>query len=100
MLMSLDVFSPELSAKEIAIGLLMHNIPALILLLVLLVSWKYEIVGGVAFILAGLLYIGIMVANAIKYSFEGYMISYSFIVAGPAFLIGILFLANWLQKKN
>ncbi len=31
MLFSLDVFEPGLSAQEIAIGLFMHNIPALIL---------------------------------------------------------------------
>src|SRR3989338_11063669 len=73
-LMSLDVFSSELSFWQTFGALFMHNIPALVLLIVLLISWKYEIVGGIAFILAGLLYISIMVMNALKNQFEWYMI--------------------------
>ncbi len=96
-LFSLDVISPELSFWQIVVGLFIHNIPAFILLAVLLISWKYEIVGGVAFILAGILYVGIMLTNMLRNSFEWYMLSYSLIIAGPAFLIGILFILNWLK---
>jgi hypothetical protein len=98
--MSLDVFSSESGFQNIVIGLFMHNIPVFILSIVLAISWKYEIVGGIVFILAGILYIAIMVKNALTNSFEGYMISYSLIVAGPAFLIGLLFITNWQQKKS
>ena len=48
-LFSLDVISPELSFWQIAVGLFIHNIPALVLLAVLLISWKQEIVGGSCF---------------------------------------------------
>lgn len=95
-LMSLDVFSPELSFWQIVVGLFMHNIPALILLIVLLISWKYEIVGGIAFILAGLLYIVILMMNP----FQWYMLIWSLQIAGSAFLIGILFLIGWSKKKK
>src|SRR4030043_233343 len=88
-LFSLDIFDMQLGFWGTIVGLFMHNIPVFILLAVLLISWKHEIVGGIAFILAGVLYIAIMLMNAIKYSVQGYMLSYSFIVAGPAFLIGI-----------
>jgi multisubunit Na+/H+ antiporter MnhG subunit len=74
----------------------MHNIPMLILLAVLIISWKYEIVGGIAFILAGLLYVVLLMMNP----FEWYMIAWSLQIAGPAFLIGILFLVNWFKKKK
>lgn len=94
--MSLDVFSPELSFWQIVVGLFMHNIPALVLLIVLLISWKYEIVGGIAFILAGLLYI----AWLMRKPFQWYMIIWSLQIAGPAFLIGILFLIGWSKKKK
>lgn len=97
MMFSLDVFEPELTAEQIAIGLFMHNIPALILLLSLIFSWKHEIVGGVAFILAGLLYILLLAINS---KFEWYMLSWVLIISGPAFLIGVLFIINWLKKKN
>ncbi len=99
-LMSLDVYSPELSFQQIVIGLFMHNIPVLVLLVLLFISWKYEIVGGIAFILAGTLYVVQMLKNMLTSPFQGYMLSYSLIVAGPAFLIGILFIKNWFQKDN
>ncbi|HNW71606.1 MAG TPA: hypothetical protein PKZ36_00680 [Candidatus Paceibacterota bacterium] len=95
MIFSLDVFEPGLSAKEIAIGLFMHNIPALILLIVVIISWKHEIVGGIVFILAGLLYIIMLIIN----SSEWYMLTWSLQIAGPAFLIGILFILNWRKKR-
>ena len=62
-LMSLDVFEGNYGFWGTITGLFMHNIPAMILLIVLIISWKYEIVGGIAFILAGLLYIITLVTN-------------------------------------
>jgi hypothetical protein len=95
-LFSLDVISPELSFWQIVLGLFMHNIPVLVLLIVLLISWKYEIVGAIAFILAGLLYIGFAAWRAPTL----YMATiWSLIIAGPAFFIGILFWVNWREKK-
>lgn len=95
-LFSLDVISSEYSIGEILLGLLMHNIPSLVLLIVLLISWKYEIVGGIVFLLAGLLY----VANTMKAEIPWHTaLIWSMTIAGPAFLIGGLFLANWFLKK-
>ena len=99
-LMSLDVISSELNFWQIVVGLLMHNIPALVLLVVLLISWKYEIVGGITFILAGMAYIVIILMNALKNQFEWYMLSWSIQVAGMAFFIGILFIVGWFKKKK
>ena len=96
MLMSLDVFSSELSFWEIVLGLFMHNIPAVVLLIVLFISWRYEIVGGIAFILAGLLYILFVKGN----KFEWHMLLWILQISGIAFLIGILFLMNWFKKKK
>lgn len=95
--MSLDIISPELGAWQIAVGMLMHNIPAIILLGVLFISWKYEIVGGIVFILAGLLYIIFTAHSEIPWYL---MISWSMTIAGPAFLIGILFLVDWYHRKH
>jgi hypothetical protein len=78
----------------------MHNIPVFILLIVLIISWKHEIVGGVAFILAGILYIGLMLMRTLTNPFQGYMIVSILIIAGPAFFIGILFLLGWRKKRQ
>ena len=95
-LMSLDVFSSESSFWQTIGALFMHNIPALVLLVVLLISWKYEIVGGIAFILAGLVYIVVLMRNP----FEWYMLSWAIQISGIAFLIGILFLIGWFKKNK
>jgi hypothetical protein len=97
MLFSLDVFDEKLSGWQIVIGLLIHNIPAILLAAVLAVSWKHEIVGGIAFILAGLLYILLLVTGP---NFKLYMLTWSVLISGPALLIGVLFLINWYKRKK
>ena len=99
-LFSLDIFEMKLGLWGTILGLFMHNIPVLLLLMVLLIAWKYEWVGGIAFFLAGLLYIAIMLMTALRNRFEWYMLSWAIQIAGLAFLIGILFLINWFQKKK
>lgn len=99
-LFSLDVISPELSFWRIVLGLLMHNIPVFVLAIVLWISWKREIVGGIAFILTGILYVAMILMNVLRNSFEWYMLSWILTIAGPAFLTGILFIINWLKKRN
>jgi hypothetical protein len=95
-LFSLDVFSPELSFWQTIGALFMHNIPSFILLAVLLISWKYEIVGGVVFILAGLLYVFMLLINP---RLEWYMLFWALQISGPAFFIGILFTIGWFKRK-
>lgn len=94
---SLDVFDGNYGFWGTILALLIHNIPTFILLAIVLISWKYEIVGGIVFILAGLAYIIMVFMNPV---FEWYMISWSVIIAGPAFLIGALFLVNWFKKRH
>jgi len=97
---SLDVFDMKLGFWGTVLGLFMHNIPVFVLSIILLISWKREIVGGIVFTLAGMLYVVIMLVNMLRNQFEWYMVSWNIIVAGPAFLIGILFIINWRKKQN
>ena len=96
---SLDVASPGMSLLDIMIGLFIHNIPVIILSILLAISWKYEIVGGITFIFAGILYIIFILIASFRNSFEWYYLSWSIIISGFAFLIGILFLIGWNRKK-
>lgn len=101
MLFSLDVFDMKLGFWGTIVGLLMHNIPALILLAVLIISWKHEIVGGIAFILAGLLYITVLLVSILRIPpHQWFMLSWVLPISGPAFLTGILFLIGWSKKKR
>lgn len=93
-LMSLDVFDSGFNFWETIVALFMHNLPALFLLAVLIISWRHEIVGGVVFILAGLGYIALLMRNP----FEWYYLSWAMQISGIAFLTGILFLIGWFKK--
>lgn len=97
--LSLDVFDNDYGFWGTVLGLLIHNIPSFILLGILIISWKYEMVGGVAFILAGISY---LVFTIVRESVEPWymLLALSLILVVPAFLIGILFLVGWSKKKK
>jgi hypothetical protein len=99
MLFSLDVFQPGLTGWQIAIGLFMHNLPSLILAIVLLISWKYEIVGGVVFVLVSTLYILLYTVGSTNEPWY-IALSASSTLGVPGFLIGIMFLVGWFKKKK
>jgi hypothetical protein len=96
-LFSFDVISSDLSLGEIITGMLVHNIPTLVLIIIVIISWKYEIVGGIAFLLAGLMYIVFATTRAEIWYIA---IAWSIQIAGPALLTGVLFMVNWFQKKQ
>ena len=99
-LFSLDVFEGNYGFWGTIAGLFMHNIPAIILLIVLIISWKHEIVGGMGFILAGILYIAMILMNIITTGFEWYYLLWALQISGIAFFIGIMFLVGWFKKKK
>jgi hypothetical protein len=84
MMFSLDCFGPEYSFKEKMICLLMHNIPALIIAGVLVLAWKWELIGGILFIL-------VSIAGAIY--FNGFGSNWGVLpIMAPFLIVGILFL--------
>ena len=100
-LFSLDVFDGNYGFWGTILGLFMHNIPSLVLLLVLVIAWKHDLVGAVIFFLAGLVYTALIGYRTISGGhFEPYMITWPFIISGPAFVIGGLFLIGWLRKRK
>ena len=52
MMFSLDVFGSNESTGRKLPGLLIHNIPVLILTGILVIAWIWEVAGGILFILA------------------------------------------------
>ncbi len=98
---SLDIFGNNYTFWETVVGLLMHNIPVFILAAILWISWKHELVGGIAFILGGLFYIATTALSVSTGNLPWYIaISWSLTIAGPAFLVGILFLIGWYRKRK
>ena len=94
-LMSVNTIAQKLGLWQVVFGIFVNNIVAFILLAALIVSWKYEIVGGIAFILAGTLYSVLLARN----TFEWYLLAWAGIVPGITFFVGILFLIGWYKKR-
>jgi hypothetical protein len=110
MLFSLDVIQPGLSFWQIVLGLFIHNIPALLLLIIVIIAWKKnELVGAIVFTLAGLFYIIAIAIPGATRSIDTSQsqlanimvaISWSLTIAAPAILVGILFFINWRGKRK
>jgi hypothetical protein len=97
-LFSLDVFEPGKSFREIAIGLFMHNIPSLVMIVVLIISWRNDVFGAIGFIGAGLIYMAFVVMNTTQPWYIA--LTWGLSIAAPAFLIGILYLMSWRTKTK
>lgn len=86
-LFSLDVFVIEASPLELLGGFLIHNLPSIILILVLVFAWRRPVVGFVAFLLAGLVFLRFVVS--------GQGLAHFLLFSGPLLLIAALFYADW-----
>jgi hypothetical protein len=84
---ALDVFSEGYALGETILALLIHLVPTLIVVISLVIAWRWEWVGAILFIALALFYL-------ISSGGE------SWIVTGPLFLIGILFLFNWIYRTR
>ena len=91
-LFAFDVFEGDQSLIKKLGGFLIHLLPNFVLILILIVAWKHEWVGTIAFALAGIAYI-VMAWG--KFPFAPYLI-----ISGPLFLIAVLFWFNWAGRKK
>lgn len=89
---SLDALDGNDPVGKKMLGLLIHNIPVIILVGFLIIAWKHELAGGILFIVASL-------AGAVFFdSFAGN--AGSLIVISPFFLSGVLFIVNGFFFRN
>ena len=99
---SLDLFGMTfLNLSEFIIAFLMHNIISIILSILLLFSWKKNIVGAIGFLVFGLLFLAVLIPNLIylQRDLSEILISVTFISV-PIFLISLLFYLNILNDKK
>jgi hypothetical protein len=86
---AMDVFSEGKGLWETIGDLLLHLVPVFIMLVVLVLAWRWEWIGAVVFVGMALLYVVAMWGNPLSWHLS---------IAGPAALIGVLFLLNWLFR--
>jgi hypothetical protein len=92
MMFSLDCFGENKTLKNQLICIFMHNIPALICVVVLIIAWKWELIGGILFIVT------FIAAGIFFGSFTDNFAS--LIVISPFLVTGILFVIHFLPQKK
>lgn len=89
-LFAFDVFEGN-QGWAIVIALFMHLLPALLLLTAAIVALKYELVGAIAFLGFAILFIlTVGPGNGEALAF----------IAGPALLVGLLYLTSWIWHRR
>lgn len=92
MLFSLDCFEEGYPLGQKMICFLMHNIPSFVCIMALYIAWKWELIGGVIFIV-------IFIAAGIFFnSFKGN--PGSLVVISPFLVAGILFIIHPIISKE
>jgi hypothetical protein len=90
-LFALDVFEMNLGFWETIVGLFMHLIPSILLAIAVALAWRWEWVGALVFAGWSIFYIA---------SARGFPWSVYAIIAGIPFVIGILFLLDWIYRRE
>jgi hypothetical protein len=92
-LFSLDVFGTGASPLEVLGAFLMHNIPSIVMLVLVIFAWKRPVVGFVAFLV-------IAAAFIIFFVRDFYAVSNLMLFVLPLLLIASLFYADWQWLKT
>ncbi len=91
-LFALDVLSEGYSIPKTILALLIHLIPTGIIVIALLISWRWEWVGAILFTALAVFY---LVWARGKFPLITYLV-----MSGPLFLVGVLFLINWVHRTE
>jgi hypothetical protein len=87
---ALDVFSEKHPLEELLLALLIHLVPAAIIVLVLALAWRWEWIGAVLFAGLGIFY---WLRN-LKHP------NWIVVISGPLFAVAALFLVNWMKRDQ
>jgi len=87
-----DVFSFHAGFWRMAAGFAIHLVPTAVVVLALVIAWRREWFGAVAFCALGVFYL--WWARG-KFDLNTYII-----ISGPVFLTGVLFFLSWLRRPS
>ncbi|MEI7726177.1 MAG: hypothetical protein WCK09_13800 [Bacteroidota bacterium] len=99
---ALDSFAPGMPLWQQIGGFFMHLIPTFVLILFLIVAWKWELIGGTIFCMIGLgLMPFIYMMNYHMNNSVWMSLGVILVINAPFVIVGILFiLSHFLKSKN
>jgi hypothetical protein len=96
-----DSFSPGNTAGQNILSLLIHLLPSIGLLILLLAAWKWELIGGIIFTLAGIAWsIFVYMINFKRTGSAGKALFVVLTLALPLIITGVLFIMNHYRGKK
>lgn len=87
-----DVFDQGYGLWRTILALLINLVPAYLVIIALVIAWRWEWVGAILFIALAVLYV---VWGWGRQSLVAY-----FVISGPLILVGGLFLFNWKYRAE
>jgi hypothetical protein len=96
-LFALDVFDAHLGFWQTVLAFVMQEIPVFVLIVALILAWRWEWIGAAVYAAAGLLYVSMVVSMSRPIP-PAMKLVWILTIAGPAFVIAGMFLAGWLKR--
>jgi len=91
-LFSFDVFNKGLSFWETTRALLLHLSPVGVVIIMLIIAWRWEWLGALIFNALAVLYLAWAGG---RFHWGAYLV-----ISGPLLLAGFLFLLNWVYRAQ
>ena len=95
---ALDVFADNLGFWRTLLALTIHLLPSLVLIAALAAAWRWEWIGAVVYAAAGTLYVMTVLPRRLPAPWV--KLQWIAAIGLPAFVIGALFLVNWLKHDQ
>jgi hypothetical protein len=98
---ALDSFAPNLTLWQQLGAFLIHLIPSFVLLALLLVAWRWELVGGIALAATGLvLSFPVFALNYRRTHSIGTCLGIILMITMPFVVVGVLFIVSHYRTKR
>lgn len=99
---ALDAFGPGLTIWQQIGAFLIHLIPSFILLIILIIAWKWEFIGGLIFTLIGLGFSPVIFLHNYRMNQSVWMSLLIILLTSiPFVIVGVLFIvSHYKEKKN
>ena len=99
---ALDAFEPGMPLWQQVGGFFMHLIPSFVLILFLIVAWKWELIGGIMFVIIGLGLLPFIYMMNYQMNHSVWMsLGVILVINVPFIVVGLLFiLSHFLKRKN
>ena len=91
-LFALDVFDEGYGFWEAILALLIHLVPTYLVVIALVIAWRWEWIGAILFSALAAIYV---VSTWGRFPWGAYLS-----ISGPLILIGVLFLFNWIYRAQ